>query len=241
MISRAPIIYGLFDPRDGTLRYVGKSLKGAADRLASHLCPSSLRDRTKKNGWLKSLLKKSLRPEWEVLDRPQLNGLNEAEQFWIAYYKSIGCELLNMTPGGDGHHGRIYSPELREKIGAAQRGKPKPKHSAETRAKMSAAHKGRKATAETRAKMSAAQRGIKHTPESIEAMREVHRANWSKPGYAEKMSRAHGCRPFWDHLGRRYETVNGAARQLGLTSGEISAALNGKRKSARGFTFSREA
>jgi len=48
------------------------------------------------------------------------------------------------------------SAETRAKIGAASRGRY---HSAETRAKMSASHKGRKFTPEHRAKISAALKG----------------------------------------------------------------------------------
>ncbi len=41
----------------------------------------------------------------------------EAEIFWIAYYKSIGAELMNMTDGGDGMTGQ--TKEIKAKISAA--------------------------------------------------------------------------------------------------------------------------
>jgi hypothetical protein len=57
------------------------------------------------------------------------------------------------------HLGRIFSPETREKIRAAQRGKPRPNVlSPESRAKISAALKGKPKSLETRVRMSAAKR-----------------------------------------------------------------------------------
>jgi hypothetical protein len=233
---RDPLIYGLFDPRTGELKYVGKAANGLV-RCFSHLCPSSLRDRTKKNGWLKSLLKKGLRPEWDVIERAPLESLSEREQFWIAYFKFIGCDLLNMTPGGDGHHGRIWTPELRAKMSAATRGRPMPKQSPETIAKRAASLRGRKRSLEAIAKTAAATRGVPKKPHQVEAMRKGMVAFWAKPGSDVRMARAHGGRPFLDSLGRRWETIQGAARQLGISAGHICGVLKGNRKSAGGLTF----
>lgn len=43
----------------------------------------------------------------------------EAEVFWIAYYKSIGAQLMNMTAGGEGTSGYKHTDETRKKISAA--------------------------------------------------------------------------------------------------------------------------
>ena len=63
-----------------------------------------------------------------------------------------------------GHH---HTDEVREKIGAAQRGVPK---SAETRERMRAAQKGHEVTEETRKKMRAAMIGHEVTEETREKL-----------------------------------------------------------------------
>jgi hypothetical protein len=102
------LIYGLFDPRDGQLRYVGKSTIGL-ERPKSHYSRSlkGHEGQTYKTNWIMSLSKVGLRPEVEVLEElPTPNGLDEAEIFHIAYYRSLGCSLTNLTDGGDGCWGR---------------------------------------------------------------------------------------------------------------------------------------
>jgi len=69
---------------------------------------------------------------------------------------------------------RIFSPETRAKMSAAGKGRKCAPFSAEHRAKISAAGKGRKLSPESRAKMSATRTGKKRKPFSPEA-----RANMS--------------------------------------------------------------
>ena len=80
----------------------------------------------------------------------------------IAQLRESGYELVNLTFGGEGPTGRVYSDE--------------------TRAKMAAAHQGVKISAETIAKRSATVRGRKHSAKTIERMAEAKRG---KPVSAE--------------------------------------------------------
>ena len=98
-------------------------------------------------------------------------GLSEDEAFCmekqlIAFYGRIdngtGC-LRNLTDGGEGMSGRLYSGATRAKIGKAHKGK---KVSDETRAKLSSKAKLRKSSAEQRAKISASLRTRVITPET---------------------------------------------------------------------------
>ena len=70
----------------------------------------------------------------------------------------------------EGQRGRVHSVETRAKKSAALKGRPKPPMSAEARAqlsaKRSAAQKGKVYSAETRAKISAAQKGKVHSAET---------------------------------------------------------------------------
>jgi hypothetical protein len=79
---------------------------------------------------------------------------------------------------------RVQSPETRAKISAANKGR---KATPETRAKISAAHKGKKRTAEHRAKISAAQKGKKHTPETRALFRIVNAGRKISPEHRAKI------------------------------------------------------
>lgn len=105
------MVYGLVDPRDCTIRYVGKSSLGF-DRPSAHLHPGRLRERSKKNSWIKGLLKRNLRPGVRVLcvlrqdddmTKEEAEGnILDAERFFIRKLKESGARLLNGTQGGDG-------------------------------------------------------------------------------------------------------------------------------------------
>jgi hypothetical protein len=101
------IIYGLVDPFTKELRYIGKSCSGLI-RPRNHFKPSELCHKTHKVHWIKSVLSQNKKPEIVIIeqhDNPEL--LDEAEQFWIEYYKSIGSRLTNSTNGGKGTLGLI--------------------------------------------------------------------------------------------------------------------------------------
>jgi hypothetical protein len=116
----------------------------------------------------------------------------EHEKFWIEVYgrSDLGKgTLINKTNGGGGLSGFLYtnealtkmkhphSPESKAKISAATKGKKRKPFSPETRAKMSAAMKGKPKSPEAVAKLVAALKGRKQPPESIEKMIKTQRRN----------------------------------------------------------------
>ena len=115
-------IYALLDPRDGTLRYVGKSNNPTVRRY-EHVCASQLFAKTHRNNWIKSLLENGHKPEMVVLEEVPSSEWKTSESWWIEYWKFLGANLVNGTSGGDGLHNP--SKEVREKIGASCRGKRK--------------------------------------------------------------------------------------------------------------------
>ena len=138
-------IYGLIDPRDGCLAYVGYSVN-FKKRVATHCSPSHLRKPTKKNNWIKYLISQGLKPILEVIEEIELSGdksadlklLGEAEIFWIASFVAIGVELKNGNDGGKGEcAGRPLSEEHKAKLLMANLGRSVSK---ETRSKLSAAN-----------------------------------------------------------------------------------------------------
>ena len=109
--------------------------------------------------WLQGLKRRGLSAEIVIFERITGNWPWQAsERYWIAYGRKQGWPLTNNTSGGDGvpdlpaetrdrmaavWKGRKHSPQTAEKLRKMRIGV---KHTAETKAKMSAAHKGRKIT-----------------------------------------------------------------------------------------------
>lgn len=111
------IIYGLVDPRDHTLRYVGKSTSGLK-RPKQHFCPYYLENLPFKNyyvyRWIRKLLKQNVKPEIVVLEECEPENLNFWEVWHIAYWKGLGCRLTNATLGGEGVVGRKWTDAQRK-------------------------------------------------------------------------------------------------------------------------------
>lgn len=157
-------IYGLVDPSTGKLRYVGLSTRGAK-RPMVHIYDNP-RGRSHHANWLRSLRRRGLRPEWLVLERcADKATLSAAEKFWITYFRTRGFDLTNSEDGGFN-------------------GSP----SAEARAKMSAAKKGRKLSPEFCAVLAVARR----KPRSAEAREHIRQAKLGarNPMFGTKRSEA---------------------------------------------------
>lgn len=138
-------IYGLFDPRTGELRYVGKS-----DRPRRRLA-DQIRERadTHRCHWVQELCALGLKPEQCIIDAvPVGDDWQAVEMAYIRGAQLAGHALTNGTAGGDGV--RDLSPESRARIRAAWQGR---KHAPESLAKIGAASRGRRHTPEHRQKM----------------------------------------------------------------------------------------
>ena len=79
------LIYGLLDPRDQILKYVGKTHKRRELRLAEHIEDAKLGGSRPLHVWIRSLLLENLEPEVFVLRRiPPNESWEEAERSEIA-------------------------------------------------------------------------------------------------------------------------------------------------------------
>ncbi len=162
-------IYGLLDPRDGSLRYVGQTTRSLKKRLQEHLSLASRSKQTHVSHWLKLLWGLGLRPYVQEFDsafsRAELDVL---EVTTICAARVLGICLTNHTDGGGGQKGRKYTDASRAKMSASHKGKPAPHmrrpRSAETRAKLSLAAKGKKISDEARKKLSVSLKGRVFSP-----------------------------------------------------------------------------
>jgi hypothetical protein len=117
-------------------------------------------------------------------------------QFQMARYGDIGpyrIDNVKCITATQNLNETVDSPETRAKIGAAHKGR---KRSAETRALMSAANKGRRHSPEARAKIGAAQVGNKnfvghtHSPETRARIRAANKGRQPSEETRARMSAA---------------------------------------------------
>lgn len=197
-------IYSLADPRDGEIRYIGRTVRTLQARLDAHMKAVFKQcDHTHRRNWIEVLRKAGLRPHIELITTVDGDGIAE-EQVWIDAFGKAGAKLVNSTPWGDGvTFGYRRPPEVCAKIGAASRGRV---CSQETRAKISAANKGKKRSAEFCAwmrefkknpsqqeieRLRAMSKGRRHTPESKRKLSEALKGRIISAEARQKLSAAH--------------------------------------------------
>jgi len=115
-------IYTLSDPITGAVRYVGRTVNPLARRLREHLRSSyrgKLKDKRKEN-WFRALEQLGLKPVIAQIDVSDLQGYQAAEKRWVAHYRALCDDLLNVKCGGDGGMGGhfvVWTPELDSMLG----------------------------------------------------------------------------------------------------------------------------
>lgn len=142
-------IYGLIDPRNNKIRYIGKS-NNPNQRFINH-CSKSQHKGTYKYNWIMKLIDLGLSPILIAIEEVPIEDWKTREKYWINYYKDNS--LVNCTQGGDGlsygnqtsfkkghtpwnkgksgytttKKGREVPQEVRDKISNTLKGKPSKK------------------------------------------------------------------------------------------------------------------
>ena len=124
-------IYGLRDPRDWRIRYIGRTHWPFAKRMSSHLHVRNPRHYTRRENWIQKLTSLGLRPSMEFLECVLGDGF-DAERKWIAKFRKMGHDLVNGNDGGAGVvMGQVqrkkrapYPEESRRKLSEMNKGKP---------------------------------------------------------------------------------------------------------------------
>jgi hypothetical protein len=178
------IVYGLIDPRTRELRYIGQT-RSVHSRRKAH--------RHGNNGaqvgvWERELKTQGLEPEMVVLqDNLMRDEINQVEADWIARMLQDGAQLLNVLAGAGGLWLHPYPEETRIKIAESMcRHWQDPAFRAEKIAKMTEAVR----TPEVRARISAAHKGRKLSEEDKARVSESVRALWEDPEYRSSQGEA---------------------------------------------------
>ena len=169
--------------------YVGKTARKSAessDYFGSGMAISNAIKKYGRENFTKIIL------EDDINDN---NLLSQLEIYWIALFDATNFNIgYNITIGGEGVTGLVFTPESRAKMSEAKKGKTNAKGhvvSPETRAILSKASKGRVHTPEEITKMSEAHKGRTHTIEARIRMSEAQKGRVFTPEHKAKIGKAH--------------------------------------------------
>lgn len=202
-------IYTLEDPRNpGVIRYVGRT-NNPTKRLNEH---KRCRGREcHKIHWIKSVLNDGSSIKMDVIDECPPHEVEELEEFYISYFKFLGCNLTNST--GKSFGVVNHSPETIEKMSAIQSSRRaevndkisrsligipmdasrREKHllrvnSPEWKAKMSQVHKGKTLTESQRQHLSKIRSGWKWNEETKRKISAAHKGKAKSPEHIKKIA-----------------------------------------------------
>jgi len=120
---KTPGVYGLIDPRTGQIRYVGAS-GNLKQREQESRSPHGAR-RTPRDLFVVELLRLGTQPEFFVIE--ECATADEAfnhEEWWIAYFRFLGADLLNRSTGGPTTKGVQWGMEDRVRMSRRRGGRP---------------------------------------------------------------------------------------------------------------------
>lgn len=116
-------IYTIKCPKTNLVRYVGKTIN-TKERFKKHL---SENNNTLKSKWIKGLRSSGLVPVFDIIDECGKENWQDKERAYIILFKSLGANLLNQMPGGEGGPtmlGKKLTKDQRDKISNSKKGKP---------------------------------------------------------------------------------------------------------------------
>ena len=121
--AEAGFVYGIRQRREREYRYVGITTKTVARRFQQHLKVARSGRKTPFYDWLRkqeadSVVAEELQSVWDLAD------LGQAEIDWIAYLKRDGDRLLNVSGGGLGPIGLVWTEEQRRAARIRSLGRP---------------------------------------------------------------------------------------------------------------------
>ncbi len=234
---KTTFIYELIDPITNETRYIGKA-NNPLIRLMGHLTPNSLVKKTKKNNWIKSLLKRNLKPILNIIDEVPANTKIEWgfwERFYINLYKSWNCKLTNGTEGGDGGgqywKGKKIPKDILIKRVKTRKDKGVPWNSKEMRLKASISHIGKKQSKKTRKKRSNSLKGRKISEETKLKISEKLKGRIFTEETKLKMSKASKGRKLSKEVIENLRKINTGKKRSEETKLKISKANSGKKHS----------
>ena len=207
-------VYGLYDPRDGELRYVGLRKGNLGPRLNLHICDARKGKKRYSCHWIRQVLDAGFKPL--ICELQQFNNFEDtkaAEVYWIKFFREQGCRLTNLTDGGEGTVGWVPDEEFRRKVSVRMKGH---KRSPESIEKVAAAHRGMKRTGEALERMRAATKKIIQSPEWRLAQRIGH---GGKPELDPAVLESFGSGMNMKSIAAKFDISRGSVRKILIAAG----------------------
>jgi hypothetical protein len=183
-------IYALHDPRDWSMRYVGKT-KNPERRLRDHMTRRSHSRSLQR--FINELRALGIKPRLTILCECSAEQSAAWERFWISTVRAVEEKLVNIKFRA-WNKGRTLSAEYRKKLSDAHKGvKLSPEHIANAaRAAIGRKHPPR--TAEARAKMRAAKLGKKQSLKHRANVSAALKLAWANPEIRKRILTARAAR-----------------------------------------------
>jgi hypothetical protein len=124
----AGVIYGVREMGSTEVRYVGLTTKTILRRRSEHFKNADRGIKTPFADWLRTYKSREdvFFGSLELIMSDDLADLGAAEQRWIHRLREDGHRLLNLTDGGLGPRGYVWSDEQRRAVGDRTRGTTHP-------------------------------------------------------------------------------------------------------------------
>lgn len=119
--GKVTTIYALCEP-DQTPRYVGKTIRYMHERHKAHIRDALKKRRLPVHRWIAKRITENKPLVIKLIEyvRPGQDWAAR-ERYWIGEYRRQGFSLLNLTEGGEGLAGHVFTQEHRDKIAAGIR------------------------------------------------------------------------------------------------------------------------
>jgi hypothetical protein len=115
-------IYALCDPITEEIRYIGKT-NTPRKRYYAHLNESKIgKKKSHKISWIRLLFSINQKPLLKIISEVESEDWKYWETYYIEFYRSSGCNLTNLTEGGQGGNGHSHSVESKQKMSASKKG-----------------------------------------------------------------------------------------------------------------------
>ena len=173
------LIYGLVDPRNNQIRYVGKTKQTLSKRLSQHLWEGNKSNPHKFN-WITQLRNENLKPIIIELEKCDENNWVEREKFHIQELDN----LTNLTQGGE--NGLFFTKEILDKISV---GVKKAWDNIEFKENHSRRMKEYWNDEQNKIKHSAKFKGAIRTQEHKQILSNIKKEQWCDSEYKENMTK----------------------------------------------------
>lgn len=120
------VIYGIRLVDSDPYRYVGLTTKSAEGRFREHSKQAAAGKKTPFYDWLRKVTVQAAIVDVLEEVRTTMADLGAAEIRWIAEFRALGVPLLNLTDGGLGPQGYVWTDEQRAAAAVRATGRPGP-------------------------------------------------------------------------------------------------------------------